>query len=450
MDTTPNCYVPGEVALPKDVEAQIDRRRSVMGSSYRLSYARPLHFVRGEGVWLIDNHGERYLDFYNNVASLGHCHPSIVAAMSKQAQVLCTNTRYLDDTILTFSERLLALFPDPISSAIFTCTGSEANDLACRIAMSHTGGEGFIVSEHAYHGTTELVAGMSPNLGQGVSLGRNVRTVPLPASERLTCAGSEFEASVRTAISDLNRRGVDVAALLVDTLFSSDGVVPDPPGFLAGAVAAVREAGGIFIADEVQPGFGRTGGSMWGFLRHDLVPDIATLGKPMGNGYPMAGIVARPEVLTEFGRKARYFNTFAGNTVAAATGLAVLEAIENERLLENANIVGGYLRERLGALRHRCLGAVRGAGLFFGVDIVDGSDSRLPAPASAKAIVNGLRARRVLIGSTGKHDNTLKIRPPLIATHEYVDVFIDALQDVLSGTAHGMAVDQASPGSRSA
>ena len=436
MDTTPNCYVPGELALPKDVEAQIDRRRSVMGSSYRLSYARPLHFVKGEGVWLIDNRGERYLDFYNNVASLGHCHPSVVQAMSTQAQTLCTNTRYLDDTILAFSERLLALFPDPVSSAIFTCTGSEANDLACRIAMSHTGGEGFIVSEHAYHGTTELVAGMSPNLGQGVPLGRNVRTVPVPVSERLSSAGPEFEASVRAAIGDLNRRGVKVAALVVDTLFSSDGVVPDPAGFLAGAVAAVREAGGIFVADEVQPGFGRTGETMWGFLRHDLVPDVATLGKPMGNGYPMAGIVARPEVLTEFGRRARYFNTFAGNTVAAATGLAVLDVIENERLLQNANTVGAYLRERLGTLRHPGIGAVRGAGLFFGVDIVGGSDSRLPAPGFARAIVNGLRARQVLIGSTGKHDNILKIRPPLITTHEQVDVFVDALQDVLAGTAY--------------
>ncbi|MFN6951835.1 MAG: aspartate aminotransferase family protein, partial [Albidovulum sp.] len=379
-----------------------------------------------------DRAGEAYLDTYNNVACVGHCHPRVVAAMSRQAATFASHTRYLHEGILDYAERLLATFPAELGHVMFTCTGSEANDLALRIALEHTGGTGVIVTENAYHGVTAEVAAFSPSLGAGVALGPHVRTVPAPDPARHgpeVAAG--FATAVRMAIDDLLRHGIRPAALLVDTIFSSDGVFADPEGFLAPAVAAIRAAGGVFIADEVQPGFARTGAAMWGFLRHGVVPDMVSLGKPMGNGYPVAGLVVRPEVVAAFGARARYFNTFGGNAVAAATATAVLDVIEDEGLLANARDTGAYLAAGLRALaaRHRCLGAVRGAGLFIGVDIV--RDGAADAALAAR-VVNGLRAERVLISATGKAGSILKIRPPLVFTREHADIFLGRLDRVLS------------------
>ena len=431
-DTTPNRYVPGEAAVSPAVRDRIDRRDRAMGPAYRLSYAKPVHFVRGEGVWLYDADGEAYLDFYNNVASLGHCHPRVVDAMTRQAATLCTNTRYLHDGVIEYAERLTGLVPIPRGQAMFTCSGSEANDLACRIARHATGGDGFIVTEHAYHGTSHLVAGLSPNLGPSVPLHPSVRTVPAPAAARTAGdVGDVFKRHVTAAAEDLLRHGIRPAALLVDSLFSSDGVYPDPPGFLSGAVDAIRDAGGLFIADEVQPGFARTGDAMWGFQRHGVTPDIATLGKPMGNGYPMAGLVADADVVDGFGETARYFNTFAGNSVAAANGLAVLDVLHDDGLMAHAKSVGGYLKDCLRSVGARCLGEVRGAGLFLGVEVVADGQAGTPDRAAARRLVNGLRDRKILISSTGKHDNVLKIRPPLIATEEHVDRFMDVLVELL-------------------
>ncbi|MEO0400610.1 MAG: aspartate aminotransferase family protein [Pseudomonadota bacterium] len=439
-DTTPNCYRPGQADLDAETEAKIERRQRVLGPAYRLSYANPLHFVRGEGVWLFDDEGDAYLDFYNNVVSLGHCHPRIVEAMTRQASALCTNTRYLHDTIITYAERLTALFPEPLSQAMFACTGSEANDLACRIAKFQTGGEGFIITDFAYHGTTSLIASLSANLGPNMPLGPTVRTVPAPAPARTSHATSGdvadvargFTQNVQSAIDDLRRHGIKPAALLVDSLFSSDGVYPDPPGFLAGAVDAIRNAGGLFIADEVQPGFGRTGEAMWGFERHGVVPDIVTLGKPMGNGYPMSGVVLRPEIVEGFGACARYFNTFGGNTVAAANGLAVLDVIKDDDILSNVQSVGRYLGEALRSISDDHFGQVRGAGLFFGVDIVENRDTMTPDPARAARIVNTMRDRNVLISLTGKDESVLKIRPPLVTSKSHVDQFIETLTAVIA------------------
>ena len=435
-DTTPNCYVAGEAAVSPEVGERIDRRGRVMGTAYRLSYAQPVHFVRGQGVWLYDVDGETYLDFYNNVASLGHCHPRVVDAMARQAAMLCTNTRYLHDGVIEYAERLTGLVPIPRGRAMFTCSGSEANDLACRIARHATGGDGFIVTEYAYHGTSHLVAGLSPNLGSQVPLHPNVRTVPAPAAARTPGdVGDVFKQHVTAAVEDLLRHGIRPAALLVDSLFSSDGVYPDPPGFLSGAVDAIHDAGGLFIADEVQPGFARTGDAMWGFQRHGVIPDIATLGKPMGNGYPMAGLVAGADVIDRFGETARYFNTFAGNSVAAANGLAVLDVLQDDGLMANAKSVGGYFKDSLRSLGARCLGEVRGAGLFLGVEVVADRETGMPDRAAARRLVNGLRDRKILISSTGKHDNVLKIRPPLIATEEHVDRFMEVFVELLDETS---------------
>lgn len=417
----------------------IARRERLLGPAYRLFYANPVHFVRGEGVWLYDPDGKAYLDVYNNVASVGHCHPHVVAALARQSAALNTHTRYITDGILDYAERLLATFPAELGHVMFTCTGSEANDLAYRAARTFTGGTGFIVTELAYHGVTVAISELSPSLGAGITLGPHIRTVPAPDLYRSGGAdvGETFARDVKAAIADMNARGIKPAALLVDTIFSSDGVFSDPAGFLKPAAQAIREAGGLFIADEVQPGFGRTGAGLWGFGRHGLIPDMVTMGKPMGNGHPVAAMVAKPEILQAFGEKTRYFNTFGGNPVSCAVGMAVLDVIENEGLVANAAAVGAHLMAGLKELagRHALIGDVRGAGLFVGAELVTDRDSRAPATAETAALVNGLREKRVLISAAGPAANVLKIRPPLVFSRDNADLFLTAVDEVLTGMA---------------
>ena len=415
--------------------ALIARREKVLGPAYRLFYEKPLHLVRGEGVFLYDAAGEKYLDAYNNVASLGHCHPRVVEAINAQTAVLNTHTRYLHEGIVDYAEALTATFPETLSQAMFTCTGSEANDLAVRIARFVTGGTGIIATDLAYHGLTSAVAEFSPSLGEAVTLGPHVRTVPAPDSYRHApdVMMEKFGRDVQAAIDDLKRHGIKPAMLITDTIFSSDGIFSGPKGFLKPAVEAIHAAGGLFVADEVQPGFGRTGEAMWGFERHGVRPDMVTIGKPMGNGYPMAGIVLRPEVVAEFGPRARYFNTFGGNPVAAAAGKAVLDTIREEGLQENALEVGRYLREGLESLtdRYHAIGDVRGAGLFVGVEIVADPAAKSPDATLTTRIVNGLRERHILISASGPRANVLKIRPPLVFSRENADMLVDGLADVL-------------------
>lgn len=423
--------------LAPETQALVERRARVLGPAYRLFYETPLHPVRGEGVWLYDADGKRYLDAYNNVASVGHCHPHVVEAIARQAGVLNTHTRYLHEGVLDYAERLLATMPAELAHAMFTCTGSEANDLAMRIARAHTKAEGLIVTRFAYHGVTASIAEASPSLGKFVQLGDAVRTVPAPDSYRIAAGdmGRAFANGVREAIVELKAQGIRPAALMVDTVFSSDGIFTDPPGFLAEAVDAVREAGGLFIADEVQPGLGRTGDAFWGFQRHGVVPDIVTMGKPLGAGHPLAGLAVRPEVLAAFGRECRYFNTFGGNPVSMAAGMAVLDVIEREGLMANAQRTGSYLRAQIARLaeRHALIGDIRGAGLFVGVELVTDRRARTPATAETARIVNGLRERQVLLSATGEHANTLKIRPPLVFTEANADLLVETLDQVLAG-----------------
>jgi 4-aminobutyrate aminotransferase-like enzyme len=422
--------------LSETERALIARREKVLGPAYRLFYEQPLHLVRGEGVFLFDAAGNRYLDAYNNVASLGHCHPRVVEAITSQTALLNTHTRYLHEGIVDYAEALTATFPVALSQVMFTCTGSEANDLAVRIARFVTGGTGIIATELAYHGLTGDVAEFSPSLGEAVTLGAHVRTVPAPDSYRHTPEEmmDKFGRDVRAAITDLKRHGIKPAMLITDTIFSSDGIFPGPAGFLKPAVDAIHEAGGLFVADEVQPGFGRTGEAMWGFERHGVSPDMVTIGKPMGNGYPMAGIVVRPEVIAEFGPRARYFNTFGGNPVAAAAGKAVLDTIRIEGLQQNSLEVGRYLSDGLKSLaaRRACIGDVRGAGLFIGVEIVSDRATKTADAALTTRIVNGLRQRRVLISASGPNANILKIRPPLVFSRENADMLVGALDEVLA------------------
>lgn len=420
--TMVNAYDGEDATLDADARTLIARRAKAMGPAYRLFYRQPLELVRGEGVFLYDRNGDAYLDAYNNVVSVGHCHPRVVAAIAAQAAVLNTHTRYIHESAISYAERLLAKLGSPLDHVIFTCTGSEANDLALRIARAHTGGAGIVVTQNAYHGVTQSLAELSPSLGPNVELGKHVRTVTPPRGAN---GAARFAAEVRTAFADLRAAHIKPAALLVDTILSSDGVFTDPPGLLVEAVEAARDAGALFIADEVQAGFARLGAPFWGFRRHGLAPDIVTMGKPIGNGHPMAAVAARAGVLKAFADTCRYFNTFGGNPVSCAAGSAVLDVIEDEGLAANADRTGALLGDALRGLsaQYEVIGDVRGAGLFYGVDIKGGE-------AVAARIVNGMRDRRVLISATEINGDVLKIRPPLVFTPAHVDQLAAALEDV--------------------
>jgi 4-aminobutyrate aminotransferase-like enzyme len=422
-------------ALSEHGRALIEKRTRLLGPAYRLFYEEPLHIVRGEGVWLYDEAGRAYLDAYNNVASIGHCRPEVVAAIAHQAGVLNTHTRYLNEGILDYAQRLLATFPRELSQVMFACTGSEANDLALRVARRHTGGTGIIVTELAYHGVTATVAEMSPSLGSAVPLGAHVRTAAPPDGYRgpETDVGAAFAREVQRAIDDMLRHGVKPAALIVDTVFSSDGVFTDPAGFLREAVETARRAGALFIADEVQAGFARTGSKMWGFERHGLTPDIVTMGKPMANGHPVSAMVARPEVLEQFGREARYFNTFGGNPVSCAAAMATLDVIQREGLQQNAAHIGAQIRAGFQALAQRndVIGDVRGDGLFIGVELVRDRTTKEPATQETAYVVNAMRRHGVLISATGIRGNVLKIRPLLPFTPEHAKLLVDVAGEAL-------------------
>jgi len=412
-------------ALDPELRRIVERRASLLGPAYKLFYANPVRIVRGEGVHLYDADGQVYLDAYNNVPSVGHCHPRVVEAIARQAATLNTHTRYASEPILDYAERLLGTYPAGIGQVMFTCTGSEAVDLALRIARFYSGGEGIVITANAYHGVTTAAAEISPSLGPAVPLGRSVWTVAPPTDH-------SFADQVRSAIADMNRHGVRLAAFIADSLFSSDGIQPDPAGFLRPVMDAVHDAGGLYIADEVQPGFGRTGEAMWGFQRHGIVPDLAVMGKPMGNGMPIAGVAARPEILEEFGHKIRYFNTFGGNSVCVAAAAAVLDVIEADGLRQNALDVGGYLRDTLEAIakENPRISAVRGCGLYAAADFTDPGTGE-PDGDAAIRVVNGLRDRRVLISATGPYGSSLKIRPPLPFARPHVDHLAEALTDTL-------------------
>jgi 4-aminobutyrate aminotransferase-like enzyme len=415
--------------LPPETADLIRRRDRALGRAYRLFYDQPVSFTRGSGVHLYDASGNAYLDAYNNVPCVGHSHPHVTDMVARQLGVLNTHTRYLTEGVIAYAERLLGTHDlGTPGNAMFTCTGSEANDLALRIARQHTRAAGIIVTANAYHGVTAALAELSPSLGPNVPLGPHVRTVPAPAP------GVNFTAAVAWAVADLQRHGHGVAAFLADSVFSSDGLYPDPAGFLAPVPSIIHAAGGLYIADEVQAGFARTGTHMWGYQRHGITPDIVTMGKPMGNGLPIAGLVARQDLLDSFGREARYFNTFGGNPVCIAAASAVLDVLDADGLAENASATGSYLKDGLTRLAAGSvvLGDVRGAGLYLGID-VNSAVSGGPSASLASLIVNGMRERRVLISATGPHGNVLKIRPPLPFRAEHADQLLAVLSEVLGG-----------------
>lgn len=429
-----NGFDPGRLGeLPDQMQKNIRRRDQSLGPGYRLFYDTPLEVVRGKGVTLFDRDGSEYLDVYNNVPSVGHAHPRVIAAVHEQMQTLNTNTRYVQESILDYSEQLLSTFPAELGHVMFTCTGSEANDLAIRVAKYATGNQGIIVTSGAYHGLTAEVASFSPSLGVGVPLGANVRVIDAPDALRYSSAQGSLEDhlrnQVRAAIADLHRHGIGLAAFIADSIFSSDGIFAGPAGFLRPIIEEVHAAGGLYVADEVQPGFGRTGEEWWGFQRHGIVPDIVTIGKPMGNGIPVAAAIFKPELLQEFGKNIRYFNTFGGNSVAIAAAQAVLDVIREESLIENALKVGGKILTGLKDLSQGLeqVAEVRGSGFFIGVDLVTDRSTLSPDGEAAAGIVNALRQDRILISACGAQGNVLKLRPPMPFSSNDADRLLEGM-----------------------
>ena len=422
-------------------EEKLRLREKHLSSALSLSYREPLDIVRGEGAYLIDTGGRRYLDLVNNVCHVGHCHPHVVRAAAEQMATLNTNTRYLHENILRYAERLTATFPAPLEVAFFVCSGSEANDLALRLARAATGGRTVCVLDGAYHGALSTLVDISPYKYDGPGGdGRPEHVVQAPMPDtyrgefRGTDAGERYAARLGEQLDAAVARGQRLGAFFAESMMGCGGQVELPPGFLAAAYERARAAGGICVADEVQVGFGRVGSHMWAFERHGVVPDIVTLGKPIGNGHPLAAVITTRAIADAFSDGMEYFNTFGGNPVSCAVGMAVLDVIEDEGLREHANEVGSALLADLARLRskHALIGDVRGAGLFVGVELVSDRDDRTPAPDEASAIVELVKQRGVLLSTDGPLHNVLKIKPPLVVTREELSRFARVLDEALT------------------
>jgi 4-aminobutyrate aminotransferase-like enzyme len=407
------------------------RRKRLLGPHVTTFYKEPVHLARGEGVWLWDTDGRRYLDCYNNVPHVGHCNPRVVEAIAKQAATLNTHTRYVHDGILEYGEALTAKFDHDLTSMVMVCSGSEANDVALRMAQAMTGKTGLITTDNTYHGNTAAVSQLNSSKEPIGGFKDHVKRVPAPDNMQPVGSTREgqkaaFTAAVKAAIADLQASEYGLSALIICPYFANEGFPTLEEGFLDEAVAAVHVAGGIVIADEVQPGFGRIGSHWWGHQKLNFAPDIVTLGKPMANGHPVAATITRPEILTAFQEGFKYFNTFGGNPVSAAAAHAVLNVIEDEGLVENAADVGAYAVSQLKELQaqYDVIADVRGSGLFFGVELWrDGK----PATEVCTAMIDEMRDRGVLLHSEGRHDNTLKIRPPCAFDRNNADLLVETM-----------------------
>lgn len=423
------------------VPTLLDRRRAALGGNLSIAYRTPLHIVRGWMQHLFDADGQRYLDAVNNVPHVGHSHPAVVAAGRRQMGVLNTNTRYLHDTVLRYAERLGATLPEPLRICFFVNSGSEANELALRLAWTHTGRRGTVVLDAAYHGNTATLVSLSPYKCDGPGgggLAPFARKVPLPDPYRGlhrgdgADLGERYAAHVAAAFGDLAAEGA--GAFLAESIPSCGGQVVLPPGYLRAAYAHARAAGAVCIADEVQVGFGRVGTHFWAFETQAVVPDIVVLGKPAGNGHPLGVVVTTPEIARSFANGMEFFSTFGGNPVSAAIGLAVLDVIERERLqwraLEVGNMLLGRLRDL--AARHEAVGDARGLGLFLGVELVADRERRTPSAAIASYVANRMRDKGVLLSTDGPDHNVLKIKPPLVFGPADADLLVRRLEEVLA------------------
>jgi len=427
-------------------------RRRFVGGNVSVGYRRPLQVVRGAMQYLFDEAGRRYIDAYNNVPHVGHCHPRVVEAAARQLGALSTNTRYLDEHLARFAERLAGTLPEPLRICYFVNSGSEANELALRLARAHTRQRDLIVLDAAYHGNTTTLIDISPYKFNGP--GGNgkppwVRVVPVPdvfrgefRSAALSGplpehaghdAGAKYADAVAEAIDELRVGGAGLCGFIAESCPSVGGQIMFPPGYLAEVYRHVRDAGGVAIADEVQTAYGRIGTHGYAFEHQGVVPDIVVLGKPIGNGYPLGAVVTTPEIAASFDNGMEFFSTFGGSTVSCAVGLAVLDVVRDERLQAHARAVGDHLLGRLRSLPERSalVGDVRGSGLFIGVELVRDRGTLEPAGTEASDVVNRLREEGILIGTDGPHHNVLKIRPPMPFTTDDADVLASALEAAL-------------------
>ena len=436
------CFPPQET----DFRETLERRLALLGKNLGISYERPLKIVRGWKQYLFDDKGRAYLDVYNNVPLVGHSHSRVVGAAQEQLALLNTNTRYLHDNVNRYAERLTQKLPEPLRICFFLNSGSEANELALRLARAHTNREDVIVLEHAYHGHTNTLIDISPYKFNGPGgRGRKpwVQVAPLADDYRGLYrrgdkeAGAKYASHVQEILQRACEEGRGVAAFIAETLPSVGGQIVFPPGYLKEVYKHVRAAGAVCIADEVQVGFGRLGTHFWGFETQGVVPDIVVLGKPIGNAFPLAVVVTTKEIAASFANGMEFFSTFGGNPVACAAGLAVLDVLEEERLQEKALRVGTQLRNGLQALQQKyaLIGDVRGAGLFLGVDLVLDRNTRKEAPLQASYVVNRLRACGILTGTDGPHHNVIKLRPPLVFTEKDADLFVSTLDATLQEDA---------------
>jgi 4-aminobutyrate aminotransferase-like enzyme len=413
----------------------LERRQNALGPAYHLFYDDPAHIVLGHGVWLWDADGRKYLDCYNNVASVGHCHEDVVAALTQQASTLNTHTRYLHENVVELSEAIAARMPGDLSVCMFVCTGTEANDLATRIARSVTGNSGMLVSEFSYHGNSTLVHTLST--ADSKDRPDWLALFEPPCQYRPAFDGDDllddYVGSVRNAIDGLGRKGQRPAAIMIDSIFDCPGTIAAPAGYFKQVYKTVRESGGLVIADEVQSGYCRTG-KWWGFAHDDVVPDIVTLGKPMGGGHPLAAVVTTPEIAEKFAARSDYFNTFGGNPVSTAVGMAVINVIEEEKILQNVAGVGAFTKAGLEKLqeKYELIGDVRGRGLFLSLDLVKDRKSKTPDAEAARRMSNMMKDEGVLLSKHGRYDNTLKIRPPMVFSRDNAEQLLQAL-DVCFG-----------------
>ncbi|MGM0606459.1 MAG: aminotransferase class III-fold pyridoxal phosphate-dependent enzyme [Halobacteriota archaeon] len=421
--------VPSQPISGSDLRA---RRTEVLGRS-PLSYDTPVQFDRGDGVWLIDPDGNRFLDAYNNVQVVGHGNTAVADAIGGQVHTLATNTRYLHEAPVALAERLLETLPGALDHVMFVNSGSEANDVAWRLATAYTGNDGGVVSRHAYHGITDRTAALSPEIWPPNDRPEHVQTVTPPVSTiAIEDARPDPVSSMERATRALTDQGVGTAAFVFDSLFTSDGIHPPDPSLLQAQVERIREAGGLVVADEVQAGHARSGEHLWGFQTAGIVPDVVTMGKPMGNGHPVAAVVTRSEIADRLYDRTGFFSTFGGNPVSCAAALAVLDEIADRDLLSHTRTVGEALESGLRtiATTHETIGEVRRQGLLVGVELVNPKTGR-PARDRTMAVVNGLRDRHVLLGWTGSDESVLKIRPPLIFSREHVDHLLQSLEAAL-------------------
>ena len=408
-----------------------------MGVDAPLFYEEPINLVRGEGVWLYSVDGRRYLDIYNNVPCVGHSNGRVVEAMAAQASTLNVHSRYLNERVIDYVERLVDLHHEGLTSAVITCTGSEANEVAIMMARTATGKTGIIGTDATYHGNTSEVAKLT-RLPVG-EYRPGVKSIPAPQLFRPLQADISEDSlcdlyidHLRQRIDEFNKEGDGFAGILMCSILANEGLMTAPAGFFARACEVVHSAGGLVIADEVQAGFARSG-SWWGYEVNNFQPDIVSLGKPMGNGMPLAGVVASHELVSQFRAKHRYFNTFAANPVQAAVGNAVIDEIETRGLVAQVASTGAYLVDELKTLQphHGAMGDVRGTGLFIGIDWVHPGTTD-PDPSGATKMVEELKQRGVLMGQAGQYRNVLKIRPPLVFDQTHADIFLSAFAGALN------------------